>query len=88
MRCRVGGRVQMVGFRFFAQQHAQRLSLRGWVRNTGSGEVEVVAEGEAGELEEFLGLLRRGPESAQVTEVRVTELPPDAGLPLGFEVVS
>jgi len=39
----VKGRVQGVGFRWFVQREAAELELRGWVRNTDAGHVEVVA---------------------------------------------
>ena len=38
----VKGRVQGVGFRWFVQYEAARIGLRGWVRNTEDGEVEVL----------------------------------------------
>jgi acylphosphatase len=66
-RFRIEGRVQMVGFRAFATVHARRLRLRGWVRNTESGAVVVVAEGALASVEELAQLLRRGPAAAQVT---------------------
>jgi acylphosphatase len=62
----IEGRVQMVGFRAFATLHARRLRLRGWVRNTESGAVEVVAEGSPDSIAEFAQLLRRGPAAAEV----------------------
>src|ERR1700722_7577787 len=43
----IQGRVQGVGFRWFVHQEAAGLGLRGWVRNTEDGHVEVVAAGEA-----------------------------------------
>ena len=39
----IQGRVQGVGFRWFVQREASELELRGWVRNTEDGDVEVVA---------------------------------------------
>jgi len=39
----VKGRVQGVGFRWFVQYEAARIGLRGWVRNTDDGDVEVMA---------------------------------------------
>lgn len=66
----VEGRVQGVGFRYFVVENATALELTGWVRNTLSGQVEVLAEGPRGALEQLLELLRRGPRSAFVTDVR------------------
>lgn len=65
------GRVQGVGFRYFAVRLADDLGLTGWVRNTYGGEVEVVAEGERADLEAFLAHLRRGPRLAYVEHIEV-----------------
>ena len=43
-RLTVSGRVQGVGFRPFVYRLAQRLGLRGWVRNE-AGSVEIFAQG-------------------------------------------
>ncbi len=65
----IQGRVQGVGFRWFVQREAAELELRGWVRNTEDGEVEVVAAGEPGDLDELRVSLRRGPRGARVDRV-------------------
>jgi len=65
----IQGRVQGVGFRWFVQREASELDLRGWVRNTEEGEVEVVAAGDAGNLDELRVSLRRGPRGARVDRV-------------------
>jgi acylphosphatase len=62
----VQGRVQGVGFRWFVQREASELALRGWVRNTEDGHVEVVAAGEAQDLDELRTSLRRGPRGSRV----------------------
>ena len=62
----IQGRVQGVGFRWFVQREASELELRGWVRNTEDGNVEVVAAGDPGDLDELRASLRRGPRGARV----------------------
>ena len=62
----IQGRVQGVGFRWFVQREAAELGLRGWVRNTEDGEVEVVASGTAEYLAELRASLRRGPRGSRV----------------------
>ena len=65
----IQGRVQGVGFRWFVQREASELDLRGWVRNTEDGEVEVVVAGDAGNLDELRVSLRRGPRGARVDRI-------------------
>ena len=62
----VQGRVQGVGFRWFVHREASELALRGWVRNTEDGDVEVVAAGSAEDLDELRHSLRRGPRGSRV----------------------
>ena len=47
----VSGRVQHVGFRYFARARAEELELTGYVRNLPDGSLRVVAEGELSALE-------------------------------------
>jgi len=65
----VRGRVQGVGFRYFAQRAAQQLSLTGYARNLDDGNVEVYAVGPEEKLSEFAGMLHRGPAWADVRGV-------------------
>jgi acylphosphatase len=62
----IQGRVQGVGFRWFVHREASELDLRGWVRNTEDGDVEVVASGAAEDLAELRTSLRRGPRGSRV----------------------
>ena len=65
----VHGDVQGVGFRYFLMREAQRLRLRGWVRNRDDGTVEFVAEGERADLERLKQAAERGPSLARVLRV-------------------
>lgn len=53
------GRVQGVGFRYTAQNLAQGFDVAGYVRNLPNGDVELVAEGPADQVEQFLGAVAR-----------------------------
>ena len=67
----IEGRVQGVGFRYFVQSRAEKLGIKGWVRNTYNGNVEVLAEGTKETLEILLQDLRTGPPAAWVAQVKV-----------------
>ena len=62
----IQGRVQGVGFRWYVHREASELDLRGWVRNTEDGDVEVVAHGAEADLAELRASLRRGPRGSRV----------------------
>ena len=72
---RVRGRVQGVGFRYFVVETAVRFGVRGYVRNTMDGEVEVHAEGEEPALAGLRVELERGPMLARVIEVVEEDAP-------------
>lgn len=70
-RAVVEGRVQGVGFRYFVQQKAQKLSLQGQVCNLPDGSVEVQARGERANLEALAAVLKRGPVLSRVKSVKM-----------------
>jgi len=65
----ITGRVQGVGFRYYAQRWALQLGICGYVKNLWDGSVEVYAIGDALALEELKRQLAEGPRSARVTGV-------------------
>jgi acylphosphatase len=71
LHIRVQGRVQGVGFRAHVEYAARQLQLSGWVRNVGYDQVEVVAEGERGKLEDLVQAVQTGPRGSHVDEARV-----------------
>ncbi len=70
------GRVQGVGFRATARHIAQRFEVTGFVKNLAGGDVELVAEGDAMELGQFLATIAsemsRNITDQQVSEQRAT----------------
>jgi acylphosphatase len=69
LRAVVHGWVQGVGYRDFVTREARRLRLRGYVRNSSDGAVEVEAEGAREDLERLLRRLREGPPLAEIERV-------------------
>ena len=67
----IQGRVQGVGFRANARRMANRLNLRGWVRNMRNGDVEILVEGPEVEVDRLIAWCHRGPTSAYVSKVNV-----------------
>ncbi len=53
------GDVQGVGFRYTTKGLARGFAVTGYVRNLPGGDVELVAEGEADEVENFLSAVAR-----------------------------
>ena len=68
-RAILSGRVQGVGFRFFAERVAREAGVTGWVRNRPDGTVETVAEGKDESVTRYLERLRQGPAGSRVTSV-------------------
>ena len=73
VRCLVRGRVQGVWYRATAKKQAQRLNLRGWVKNLPDGRVEAVIAVLPQAVAEFCGWLWVGPPDASVTGVTIAE---------------
>ena len=70
----VHGRVQGVGFRYFVQRIGARLDLTGDVRNLPDSTVEIVVEGSAEKIEEFIREVSRGPSLSRVERVDVHDM--------------
>lgn len=81
----VRGRVQGVWFRASTREQAERLGLRGFVRNLDDGRVEVLAAGEAGAIETLARWLAHGPAGARVDGVERVDAQADEAGP-GFTV--
>jgi len=83
---RIRGRVQGVGYRYFAQRIALRLGVRGWVRNLPNGDVEAFGEAETEVLDRFRRELERGPSFSQVSEVIQEDALADRSTTSSFDI--
>src|SRR3972149_6484678 len=98
LRVTVKGIVQGVGFRPFVYNLAQRLDLRGWVRNTNGG-VELEAAGDEAALQTLLNALKNeAPPLAHIDEIVASRRSPNGDVsfeihesqtePTGFQPIS
>jgi acylphosphatase len=76
VRLLIRGRVQGVGYRWWARAEALRLNLDGWVRNRSDGAVELVAAGPAPAVAWLIEACWRGPAAARVRSVERYEADP------------
>ncbi len=67
----ISGSVQGVFYRHNTNQVANRLGLKGFVRNLPNGNVEVIAEGNEEKLKELIEFCKKGPEAAYVENVNI-----------------
>lgn len=80
-RLLVSGKVQGVNFRFYTNEKAFQLGVKGWVRNLEDGRVEILIEGETTAVDDLIAWSRRGPSSARVEKVVTEEQPYRGDLP-------
>lgn len=69
----VYGRVQGVAFRFFTLKEAEKLGVKGYVRNRDDGSVEVVAEADEQTMAQLENWLQQGSPAAKVEQVIVND---------------
>ena len=72
---RFTGRVQGVGFRFFAAMNAEKCHLTGWVRNMSDGSVTAEVQGTRLQIKQFLELIEAGNRFVRVDNIEKEERP-------------
>jgi len=77
VRLTVSGRVQGVGYRFWAERTAAAMGISGWVRNRADGSVELLATGEEAAVAAFIAACRQGPRAAAVADVAIEDAEDD-----------
>ena len=75
IRVFISGNVQGVYFRQFIKDQADKIPVKGYVRNTDDGRVEVVIEGKDKQVDEMLKICRKGAPHSIVKELEIENLP-------------
>jgi acylphosphatase len=66
--------VQGVFFRKYIEEHANKIGIRGFVRNLEDGRVEVVIEGRDDKVQEMVKFCQNGPPHSQIKNVEINEI--------------
>jgi len=76
VRVVIKGRVQGVFYRVHTKNMADRLGIKGYVKNLANGSVEAVFEGDQGIVAQMIDWCRKGPEISRVDHVQTREIKP------------
>lgn len=74
VRLKISGLVQGVFFRKHIKEEADKLGIKGHIRNLETGEVEVLAEGKDEEVNKVIDICKKGAPHSQVKNVDIMEL--------------
>jgi acylphosphatase len=64
-------KVRDISFNYFAKEKSNNLSLKGWIKNHPSGEVEAMFEGDEERIQEMVEWCKKGPSLFRDNTVRV-----------------
>ena len=73
VRLYITGTVQGVFFRGFVKENAEKLDVRGFVRNLEDGRIEIFLEGNPDEVNKMIELCKHGPKHSQIEKVEIKE---------------
>ena len=82
-RCVISGKVQNVWYRAWTVQEADKLGLKGWVRNRADGAVEALFAGPSDKVDTMIELCHTGPRAARVTDIAAEDFKGE--VPQGFQ---
>jgi len=73
VRAYIDGTVQGVFFRSFIKQNAERLNVKGFVRNLEDGRIEVFIEGQTSDVNEMIEICKKGPKHSQIRNTEIKD---------------
>jgi len=69
----ISGKVQGVFFRETARKVAEKLNIKGWIKNTPDEKVEAMITGDEKDVNDFIKWSKTGPDRALVENVTVSK---------------
>ena len=69
VRLYISGLVHGIFFRSFVKENAERLNIKGFVRNLEDGRVEVFIEGNPEDVKKMIEMCKKGPRHSEVKKV-------------------
>ena len=69
VRLYISGIVQGVFYRAFIKEHAEKIGIKGFIRNLEDGRVEVFIEGNPEEVKKMIELCKKGPKHSEIKNV-------------------
>jgi acylphosphatase len=82
----IKGKVQGVFYRASAKEEAEKLGIKGWIRNTLEGNVEAMVNGNQDTINQYVDWCWKGPSRAKVESVEVRNIAEDQHFD-GFTIV-
>jgi len=73
MRFFVTGSVQPVFFNRFIKENADKLGVRGFIRNREDGRIEIFIEGDTDSVRQMTPLCKRGPQHSIIRKIEEQE---------------
>ncbi len=73
VRLYISGIVQGIFFRSYIKENAEKLNIKGFVRNLEDGRVEVFIEGNPEEIRKMIEICRKGPKHSEIKNVEEKE---------------
>lgn len=69
LRLFITGSVQGIFFRQFIKEHADKNSVKGYIRNLEDGRIEIFLEGDSENVEAMSSICKRGPQHAHIRKI-------------------
>ncbi|MFA5953835.1 MAG: acylphosphatase [Candidatus Pacearchaeota archaeon] len=73
IRLYISGKIQAVFLRGFIKENAEKLNVKGFVRNLDDGRVEVFLEGNPPEVNKMIEICQKGIKNSEITNVEMKQ---------------